>query len=162
MDEIFGALIGLVGACESGVKTENTDAVLLSALAAPLSPDFDAEKARETAARVRAEKFAVSPGCASCASPCGNTSDFDMERLSDEPPEALEMKRRILRMLCETAAVLQKSRARGNVGPLCRALLYMRYSVGTDVLETLCKELTELQAQAERKDSYDPQSDPNR
>ena len=69
-EAVISALIGLAGACNNNPKTLRTDRVLLRALAGEL----DAEA-------VRAEKFAVAPDCAVCANPCGNTSDYDMDRL---------------------------------------------------------------------------------
>ena len=75
-DGILSALIGLVGACGGNPKTANTDKVIVKALAFPLlHPEEDVSGTVEA---VRAEKNAVAPHCAHCASPCGNTSDYDM------------------------------------------------------------------------------------
>ncbi len=138
MEEIFGALIGLAGALETGAKTERTESVIVSALAAPCLPGFDEHLARETADAVRAEKFAVSPSCASCASPCGNTSDFDMARLAAEPPACRNVKREILGALCAAALSLQKGGRRPDLRLFCKALVLIRYPVREDALrETL-------------------------
>ena len=31
--------------------------------------------------KVRNEKYTVSPGCVTCAAPCGNTDDYDMNEI---------------------------------------------------------------------------------
>ena len=81
-DLLTGALIGLVKACGTNPKTEITDAIVAEGLAMT-SPDFPGEvtepELASFIAKVRDEKYTVSPGCRLCAAPCGNTSDFDMK-----------------------------------------------------------------------------------
>lgn len=97
-DEIISALIGLVGACGGNPKTVDTDRLLIAALAAP--EDAAPEK---VAAEVRAEKFRVSPGCAMCAMPCGNTSDYDMQRIYSAEQPVRELKLALIDKLREAA-----------------------------------------------------------
>ena len=97
-DCIISALVGLAGACGSNPKTAES-------LAAPLlHPEWDGEALDRVAQRVRAEKYAVSPGCAHCAAPCGNTSDYNMRRLEGARAEIRSLKRRLLAALQHMAA----------------------------------------------------------
>ena len=56
--------------------------------------------------KVRNEKYTVSPGCVTCAAPCGNTDDYDMENLWKESEEIGAFKNTILMVICQTAAKL--------------------------------------------------------
>ena len=81
-DKIVGALVGLAGACNNNPKTENTDTVVIKALAFPLlNPQAEADALQEMTEEIYSEKYAVAPGCATCQSPCGNTSDYNMNRI---------------------------------------------------------------------------------
>lgn len=97
-DLLTGALIGLVKACGTNPKTEITDAIVVEGLAMT-SPDFPGEvtepELASFIAKVRDEKYTVSPGCRICAAPCGNTSDFNMKEIAGEEEEK-KMKRELL------------------------------------------------------------------
>ena len=60
----------------------------------------------QKAEKVRNEKYTVSPGCVTCAAPCGNTDDYDMENLWKESEEIGAFKNTILMVICQTAAKL--------------------------------------------------------
>lgn len=110
-DLLTGALIGLVKACGTNPKTENTDAVVVEGLAMT-SPDFPIGDLTEAdlasfIAKVRDEKFIVSPGCRLCAAPCGNTSDFDMKEIAGEGKEQ-KMKRELLALIRAMAVKIWK------------------------------------------------------
>ena len=70
-DKIISVLIGLVGACSSNPKTQNTDAVVIRALA--LSAERSEESENKIVSEIVAEKNVIAPNCAVCATPCGNT-----------------------------------------------------------------------------------------
>ena len=130
-EEVISALIGLAGACNNNPKTLRTDRVLLRALAGELDADA-----------VRTEKFTVAPDCAVCASPCGNTSDYEMDRLYTADREVREVKMQILEAMRETAkSLLQTPKAEINL--LYKALLYVGSDLDADTLRAL---LTEVQA----------------
>ena len=80
-DILTGALIGLARTTYSHLKTEDTDRVVTCALSVLARPDAGEEELAQQLKRVRAEKLAVAPGCATCVAKCGNTDDYDMERL---------------------------------------------------------------------------------
>ena len=116
-DLLTGALIGLVKACGTNPKTENTDAIVVEGLAMT-SPDFPAGDLTEAdlasfIAKVRDEKFTVSPGCRLCAAPCGNTSDFDMQEIAGEGKEQ-KMKRELLALIRVAAVKIWKESEGGN------------------------------------------------
>ena len=69
----LSALIGLVGAESNNGKTEDTDAIVRQALLRMHEEDWSE--------RIREEKFRIAPNCATCSAPCGNTSDYPMEKM---------------------------------------------------------------------------------
>lgn len=130
-EAVIGALIGLAGACNNNPKTPQTDSLLLHALAG-----------KQDAEAVRAEKFAVAPDCAACANPCGNTSDYDMDRLYTADAEIRETKLQIITALRKAAkGLLHVSEPETEL--FYKALLY----VGSDLdIEPLRELLAEVQA----------------
>ena len=81
-DELTGALIGLAKACGNNPRTEDTTHILIEGLFTTITNvNFNDETLREMIAKVHAEKERVVPNCATCASPCGNTSDYDMKEI---------------------------------------------------------------------------------
>ena len=76
--KLIGALIGLAKACNVHLKTENTDGIIIKSLASifPLE-----ENGEELFQRVREEKLAVAPDCATCFAPCGNTDEYNLDEL---------------------------------------------------------------------------------
>ena len=95
-DTLLGALIGLARATTSEPKTEDTDEVLNAGLRLAAQPAAPEEKLRRMLAIVRTEKHRVAPNCASCAMPCGNTSDYDLARLWAAPDTVRTLKLRML------------------------------------------------------------------
>ena len=92
-EKVISALIGLVGACNNNPKTAATDSVVIKALAVPvLCQELDEETLSGIIEEIYAEKNIVAPDCASCASPCGNTSDYDMNRIYDAEAEIRDIK----------------------------------------------------------------------
>ena len=106
-DLLTGALIGLVKACGTNPKTENTDAIVTEGLAMT-SPDFPGEVTEP-------ELASVSPGCRLCAAPCGNTSDFDMKEIAGGEKEK-SMKRELLALIRAMAVKIWKHSGRGTTG----------------------------------------------
>ena len=104
-NKIISALIGLVGACSNNPKTENTDLVVIRALAFPLTrPEANAENLQALIEEIYTEKYTIAPGCAVCQSPCGNTSDYDMSRIYNAEVDIRSLKMKILSVLQELAA----------------------------------------------------------
>ena len=73
---MISALIGLVGAVSNNGKTQQTDGVIRKAF----SQIRNGGNEQEMVEVVHQEKLSISPDCAVCKNPCGNTSDYDMDR----------------------------------------------------------------------------------
>ena len=151
-DGIISALIGLVGACGSNPKTANTDKVIVKALAfSLLHPEGDVSEAVEA---IRAEKNTVAPHCAHCASPCGNTSDYDMERLYSAEDGVKKAKLRVLAELQKAAALLCRSGKEPGTDEgefFCRALAWVGYDLPEERLLELLRETEALTRGREEK-----------
>ena len=106
-NKIISALIGLVGACNNNPKTENTDRVVIKALAFSLThPEADIETLHALIEEIHTEKYAIAPSCAVCQTPCGNTSDYDMNRIYNAETDVRDLKLKMLSALKELAADL--------------------------------------------------------
>lgn len=96
-DELTGALIGLARACSNNPGTDKTDSLILEGLFTTITNvNFNDETLRSLIGRVKEEKAAIVPGCAGCASPCGNTDDYDMDRLWNAQEDIRSLKSLIL------------------------------------------------------------------
>ena len=104
-NEIISALIGLIGACNNNPKTENTDYVVIKALAFSPEPSETGNKTLQAfIEEIHTEKYIVAPSCATCQAPCGNTSDYDMDRIYGAETEIRDLKLKILSVVEELAA----------------------------------------------------------
>lgn len=141
-DRIISALIGLIRACDNNPETPNTDAVVLRALAFQSADD---RAVQEVADAVRREKFAVSPGCATCAMPCGNTSNYDMGRIYSAPEGVKKLKLDILSALHRAARSMDPT----GLSPedretIFKALSYVSFDLNEDTLRALYDEVCAL------------------
>ena len=146
-DKIISALIGLVGACNNNPKTENTDGVIIKALAFSTAQIETGSKGLQTLIEeIYEEKFTVAPGCATCQTPCGNTSDYDMNRIYDSEADIRDLKLKILSALKELAAELY-SLQKSDTMPMesmeifYKALLYVSFDMERDGLLTFWNEV---------------------
>jgi hypothetical protein len=124
---ILSALIGLAGAVGSNGKTEHTDAIVRAAL---LAVDSDAQ-----VELIHSEKYAISPNCETCQFPCGNTSDYDMEKFDQAPEEIRKMKEQLIEEIKRIAA--------GDRLPdaVYKAISYLGYDLNQESYEVLLEEL---------------------
>ena len=76
-EKVISALIGLTGAVANNGKTEHTDQVVREAVL-QLS---DSSREAELVEKIHTEKLRIAPDCATCTHPCGNTSDYEIEKL---------------------------------------------------------------------------------
>ena len=142
-DKIVGVLIGLVGACNNNPKTGNTDRLVIKALACPSEP----RAIEEMIAELRAEKNLISPGCAVCTAPCGNTSDYDMGRLDGAEAEIRKAKLCILSELREAASYISEHDvplADVEIELFYKALAYVSYNLKKEALLVLSDEIREM------------------
>ena len=89
-------IVGLARATTSEPKTDDTDEVLNAGLRLLAQPDVPEEKLQRMLTIVRTEKHRVAPNCATCAMPCGNTTDYDLTRLWNAPQAVRTLKLRML------------------------------------------------------------------
>ncbi len=94
-DELTGALIGLAKATDGNEHLINADAtsVIISSLFATLTNvNFDNESLQALYDQVEQEKKKMVPDCFACASPCGKSDHYDMEKLwkADEDIRSLK------------------------------------------------------------------------
>lgn len=73
--QIFEALIGLVGAVGNNGKTNDTDAVIRKAILLSEVNSKSCPEDNDVVEMIHKEKYAISPNCQNCKTPCGNTSD---------------------------------------------------------------------------------------
>ena len=139
---IISVLIGLAGACNNGAATKNTDPLLIKALAFEPASDCDPEIER-LIEEIRAEKNIISPSCAACASPCGNTSDYDFSRLDGAPEEIRCIKEEILAELHRISKEVEELYDK-DIELLYKALSYVSYDLEKEPLESLLNELKKI------------------
>ncbi len=113
-DILTGALIGLARTTYSHLKTENTDRVVTCALSVLVNPDADEKEIERQLEQVRAEKLAVAPGCATCVAKCGNTDDYDMDRIWKGPAKVRALKIRLFSGLKKTGRAAFKEIENGK------------------------------------------------
>ena len=102
-DELTGALIGLVKTCGSNPKTENTDRIIIEGLFTTITNvNFNNQTLQDMIDKVHNEKNIISPGCSACEARCGNTDDYDMERLWNGPDQVRSLKIRLFSGLKKT------------------------------------------------------------
>ena len=106
--KVLSALIGLCGAVSNNGKTENTDRVVLEAILS--------QEPEKAVRRIHEEKYKISPDCASCPTPCGNTSDGDLSRWNEAPEHIRRLKEEVMAGLERMA----EARAKSMTENLCR------------------------------------------
>ncbi len=147
-DRLAGALIGLSRATYGNehLVTESTCQGILAGL---LTAGERRDAAALSAAIDRAdeEKRALVPMCYLCASPCGRTSNYDMDLLWDAEEPIRTLKLQILSGLCDLAAHTHGDGARVYREDPVRELLFRAlFVVGedweADELQPVVQELT--------------------
>lgn len=153
-DKIISALIGLVGACGNNPKTENTDRLLIKALASV----SDTQDISKTVDEIRKEKNLISPGCAVCKMPCGNTSDYDMSRIYTAEAEIRNAKLHILSEIQEAAKYIYQNKvslSESEIGFFYKALSYLSYDLEKAALLSLTDEAQDMKLRIQKKINYD-------
>ena len=144
-DELTGALIGLAKACGNNPHTEDTTHILIEGLFTTITNvNFNDETLREMIAKVHAEKERVVPNCATCASPCGNTSDYDMKEIWEADEDIRSLKSLILFGIRGMAAYAYHAAVLGYEDETVNAFFYKALSfLGFDGMSTLAEETHE-------------------
>lgn len=150
-DKIISALIGLVGACSNNPKTAGTDSLVIKALAFPLlCPGYDDNALQKIVDDIHSEKNFVAPGCAVCAAPCGNTSDYDMSRIYKADDVIRKVKLQILQEIQKLAAYVCCNQESGKTSCIdnCffyKALSYVSYDMDEASLLELLDEIKKIE-----------------
>lgn len=164
-DKIISALIGLVGACGNNPKTAETDHVVIEALAFPLlHPEYDDKALQDMVDVIHSEKKSVAPGCAVCAAPCGNTSDYDMRRIDDSDDVIRTVKRQILEEIQKLASYVYVNKESEKISftdyeIFYKALSLVSYDMDTNSLLELLNEVKKLEHDMKAGGMQDAQED---
>ena len=144
--ELLGALIGLAKTCGNNPKTEHTDRIIIEGLVAVHTESFEEEMLKKKLEMVRQEKHIVAPNCSTCASPCGNTSEYDLELLNED--ECRELKEQMLRDIQETAVEFYRAMMVGidvseHMEIFFKVLEVVTYQMEAQMLEEIMREIRE-------------------
>lgn len=133
--KIVSALIGLAGAVSNNGTTENTDAVIEKAL---LNED-DEQKLVEL---IHEEKFRISPNCATCENPCGNTSDYEAAKFEECDADVQTEKDKLF----DTIVSFLKNRDKSDAIPelIYRGIAYLGYDLEVRSYEKTIGQIKEL------------------
>lgn len=125
----LGALIGLVGAESNNGKTTGTDAIVRQALLRMHEEDWSQ--------RIREEKFRIAPNCATCSAPCGNTSDYPMDRFESWSADQRAIRDQVIGELQRIAAVESDSLPE----IVYRAIAYIGYDLEEEAYQRLLEDM---------------------
>lgn len=125
----LSALIGLEGAESNNGKTEATDAIVRQALLHMYKEDWSEP--------IRQEKFRIAPSCATCSAPCGNTSDYPMEKYETWSEERRSIVEQVLGELVQIAEVEEDSLPE----IVYRAIAYIGYDLELDSYRRLLEDM---------------------
>lgn len=128
---VLSALIGLAGAIGNNGKTETTDAVVRKGLLSDgVHDDIDA---------IHKEKYKISPNCENCQSPCGNTSDYPIEKYEEWSDAQRKVKEKVLAELKRLASEMPEDKELPDL--VYKAISYVGYDLQETTYINLCEEL---------------------
>ncbi len=130
-DALLGVLVGLARSTFSEPKTEDTDRILAAGLRLAADPAAAQEALLRMTKIAASEKLRVAPNCATCAMPCGNTSNYDLARLWDAPAEICALKVQLLTAVCTLAGQKTTEQIRKEI---CDDLFVLAEDWDTDLL----------------------------
>ncbi|WP_172794603.1 hydroxylamine reductase [Acetivibrio ethanolgignens] len=129
-DKLTGALIGLAKTCSSNPHTEETTRLIIQGLFTTITNvSFNDETIQQLIDEVQREKQRISPGCADCAARCGNTDDYDMEKLWTDNEDIRSLKSLILFGIRGMAAYAYHALVLGYSDAAVDAFFYKALSV---------------------------------
>lgn len=146
--ELLGATIALAKTCGNNPKTESTDRIIVEALMAVHTKEFEAKMLQKKLEMVRQEKHTIAPNCDTCAHPCGNTVEYDLNLLKNDDSECRELKEQMLQDLQELAvefyrAMLMKKDVSDHMVIFHKALEVVTYPLEKEDLEAILMEIQE-------------------
>lgn len=115
-DRLTGALIGLARATDGNehLISDSSTAVVVESLSATLTgANSDHATLTSLLHRVEEEKQKMVPNCFSCTSPCGRTSEYDMQKLQKAPQDVQRLKFQLLQGIRDMALHVRRAAALG-------------------------------------------------
>lgn len=149
-DKLTGALIGLAKTCSSNPHTEETTRLIIQGLFTTITNvSFNDETIQQLIDEVQREKQRISPGCADCAARCGNTDDYDMEKLWTDNEDIRSLKSLILFGIRGMAAYAYHALVLGYSDAAVDAFFYkalsvVGYDMGMEELLPIALEVGEI------------------
>lgn len=154
-DKLWGALIGLAGACSNNGFSGHTTHLIIdtTALIEKIEQEEPSEDSEELLKQqleaVHAEKYQISPGCATCEARCGNTDDYDMEKIEKADTDVREAKIRLMKCLSSHASGANDGLNAGydlvETGETyLKGIAYLSYDLKPETYESMCQEITEM------------------
>lgn len=133
--KILSALIGLTGAISNNGKTDQTDKILCEALI------FAHQE--EQVQKLHQEKFRISPDCETCQNPCGNTSDYPLEKFDQWTVEQRQLKEQIIEELQRIASDKREivDEMEGLPEGVYKAIAYLGYDLQEEAYIKLLEEM---------------------
>lgn len=102
-DELLGCIIGLSRVCQMHQKSARTDQLILQGLIDSADESLSDGTIYSTMALIKSEKSNIAPMCETCAARCGNSDDYDMNKLYTAKEEIKERKLQILHKIQDMA-----------------------------------------------------------
>lgn len=133
-EQIISALIGLVGAVSNNGKTEQTDGVIRKAFLQIRSGGSE----QETVEEVHREKFAISPDCTICKNPCGNTSDYDMDRFHEASEPIRNRKLELIKLIGDYLESVQEEKLPDRI---YQGIAYLGYDLEESAYVDLIRQI---------------------
>ena len=135
-DELTGAVIGLAKSCGHNEKSERTYRIIIEGLFTTVTNvNFNDKTLEDMIEKVHKEKEAIAPNCITCAAPCGNTEDFDMNLLWNEDEDIRSLKSLILFGIRGMAAYAYHAMVLGYESEEVNQFFYKALSIITYDLE---------------------------
>lgn len=138
-ERIISALVGLTGACGNNGKTKCTDSIVKNALLNCYSVvDED-----EIVSAIIKEKYTIAPNCEICSVPCGNTSDYDMEKFHQNK-ELKAIKEELIKETVELVKRLDNSSKIELPIEIYKSISYFGYDLSFDSYQELINTLRKM------------------
>lgn len=133
-EQVISALIGLVGAISNNGKTEQTDGVIRKAFLQIRNGGNEKEIVEE----VHREKFVISPDCATCKNPCGNTSDYDMDRFHEASESIQNRKLELIKSIGDYLEFVQEEKLPDRI---YQGIAYLGYDLEESTYVELIRQI---------------------
>lgn len=148
-EDLLGALIGLVKACQVHEKTDKTDQIILDALCTASGKTIEETTNYAVMTNiVRDEKQRVAPGCVKCLNPCGNTDEYDMREMYAGDQEIKDLKLKLLDVASGLASKvelpMETEEDEKAFHYICKALSVISYDSTKEHIKKVIKEGQDL------------------